>query len=463
MNLENIKNIHFVGIGGIGMSGIAEILRDRGLSVSGCDLKKSASTELLAERGIHVAIGHDPSHLDGADLVVVTSAVRVSNAELDAAHARGIRVVKRKEMLGAIANEKRGIGVSGTHGKTTTSAMIACVLAEAGLDPTVIVGGMLRNLGTNAKAGHGDFVVVEADEYDRSFHELHPEIAVVTNIEADHLEYYETFEAIEEAFRVFVRAVTKTVVACVDDPAVAKLLSGGQTLLSVLGERPDKSVWPPHVVRYGLSEAADLRAINIEFHDRGCSFEVPGVGFFKLFVPGEHNVRNALAAIAVARELGVSASATAAALAKFLGVDRRFQILGDYAGAIVVDDYAHHPTEIRATLSAARNGYPQRRIVALFQPHLYSRTRDFAREFAESLRTADVAIVAPIYAAREQPLEGVSARLIAEATDGIEFLDRSNSEILNELRRRLQPNDVFITMGAGDVHEIAEALVEGAA
>jgi UDP-N-acetylmuramate--alanine ligase len=445
MNLENFKNIHFVGIGGIGMSGIAEILSVRGLHVSGCDLKPSAATQLLAGRGIDVAIGHDPAHLDGgADLLVVTSAVKGVNEEVDAAPGRGIRVMRRKEMLGELVNHKRGVGVAGTHGKTTTSAMIATILDEAGLDPTVIVGGMLRNLGTNAKNGRGDLVVVEADEYDRTFHELSPEIAVITNIEADHLEYYGSFAAIEESFAVFAARVRGAVIGCTDEPAVEKLLA---TL--------------PRVVRYGLSAAADVRAVGVEFHDRGSSFEVPGLGFFKLFLPGEHNVRNALAAIAVARELGIDASVIAGALAKFLGVDRRFQILGDYAGAIVVDDYAHHPTEIRATLDAARRGYPKRRLVALFQPHLYSRTIDFAKEFAEALGTADVALLAPIYAARERPVEGVSARIIAESGSGVEFLDRSHGEIINELRRRLQPDDIFIAMGAGDVHEIAEALVRG--
>jgi UDP-N-acetylmuramate--alanine ligase len=446
MHFENIKNIHFVGIGGIGMSGIAGILAARGIRVSGCDLRTSSVTDLMAGHGIAVSIGHDPAHLDGADLVVVTSAVKGLNAEIDAAHARGIPVMKRKEMLGALVNDKRGIGVAGTHGKTTTSAMVACVLEEAGLDPTVIVGGMLRNLGTNARSGGGDLVVVEADEYDRTFHELKPEIAVVTNIEADHLEYYQTFEAIEEAFRIFAAGVRGAVVGCVDEPAVAQLLDAA-----------------PRAVRYGLSAAADVRATNVTFHERGSSFEVPGLGFFKLFVPGEHNVRNALAAIAVARELGIDAHVTANALARFLGVDRRFQIIGDYAGAIVVDDYAHHPTEIRATLDAARRGYPGRRLVALFQPHLFSRTADFAQQFGESLSAADVAIVTPIYAAREQPVEGVSARLISDAASGVEFLDQGHAEIVSELRRRLQPNDIFVAMGAGDVHEIAEALVRGEA
>ncbi len=470
MNLENIKSIHFVGIGGIGMSGIAEVLAERGLRVSGCDLKRNAATDALEGRGIPIFTGHDPAHLDGIDTVVVTAAVRGENAEIEAAMRRGIPVVRRKEMLGALAAQKRTVGVSGTHGKTTTTAMIALILEEVGFDPTILIGGMLRNIGSNAKSGHGDFLVVEADEYDRTFHELHPEIAVVTNIEADHLEYYGSFEAIVEAFRRFVEGLRPggLMVGCSDDPAVAALLeSVGAPASGARGaarSAPEGGrAYTLRVLRYGLGPSADLTARNVAFNERGSSFEVEGAGFFKLYVPGEHNVRNALAAIGVARELGIDAHTTAAALSKFLGVDRRFQILGDYGGALVVDDYAHHPTEIRATLDAARSGYPKRRIVALFQPHLYSRTRDFAAEFGRSLRAADVAMVAPIYAAREKPIEGISARMIAEAAKGIEFLDRSNAEIVNELRRRLEPNDVFITMGAGDVHEIAEALVRGGA
>jgi UDP-N-acetylmuramate--alanine ligase len=454
MNLDKIKNIHFVGIGGIGMSGIAEILMGRGMTVSGCDLKHSSATALLAGRGVAVHIGHDSSHLTGADAIVVTAAVRGANVEVDAARERGIEVIRRKDLLAAIVNEKRAVGVSGTHGKTTTSAMIATVLEDAGLDPTIIIGGMLRNFASNAKSGKGDVLVVEADEYDRTFHELHPEVAVITNIEADHLEYYGSFENIVEAFKIFTENVRPggAIIGCVDDPAVAALLDRRGR-----GAREGA----PKIIRYGLGSDADLTTRNLTFHERGSSFEVMGLGFFKLFVPGEHNVRNALAAIAVARELGVGHEAIAAGLAKFLGVDRRFQILGDYNGALVVDDYAHHPTEIRATLDAARSGYPHRRVVALFQPHLYSRTRDFASEFGASLGGADVALIAPIYAAREQPLDGVSSRMISDSAEGIEFLDRSHIEIINELRRRLQPNDVFIAMGAGDVHEIAEALVRG--
>ena len=444
MNFGDIKNIHFVGIGGIGMSGIAEILSHAGVSVSGCDARRSAASDLLTRRGIRVDIGHDPAHLEGVDLVVVTAAVKGEHAEVEAARRRGIRIMKRAEALGAIVDAKRAVGVSGTHGKTTTSAMISVVLEEAGLDPTVLVGGMVRNFETNAKRGSGDVLVVEADEYARTFHHLHPEVAVVTNIEPDHLEYYGSFEAILEAFRIFLTNVKHggLIIGCVDDPQVARLL-------------------PEGAVRYGLSEDANLRAVNLQFHERGTSFEVPNLGYFKLFLPGEHNVRNALAAIAVARYFEIPYDTIAAALAKFLGVDRRFQILGDYLGAIVVDDYAHHPTEIRATLNAARSGYPDRRIVAVFQPHLYSRTRDFAREFGEALSVADVPIVTPIYAAREEPVDGLSARIISDSVPGIEFLDRSNAQIVNEMRRRLRPMDIFIAMGAGDVHEIAEELVRG--
>ena len=452
MNFGDIKNIHFVGIGGIGMSGIAEVLAASGLSVSGCDAKPSPATDLLTRRGIPVTIGHDPAHVEGVEAIVVTAAVKGEHPEVDAARARGIRIIKRAEALGAIVNPKRAIGVSGTHGKTTTSAMVSVILEEAGLDPTVLVGGMVRNLETNAKIGGGDLLVVEADEYARTFHHLHPEIAVVTNIEPDHLEYYGSFDAIMEAFSIYLRNVKEggVVIACIDDPNVRRVVAQDDATLRRL-------------VTYGLSDDADLRAVSLEFHERGSSFEIPGLGFFKLFLPGTHNVRNAVAAIAVAQRLEIPMAKVRAALAKFLGVDRRFQILGDYLGAVVVDDYAHHPTEVRATLEAARAGYPGRRIVALFQPHLFSRTRDFAREFGEALRVADVPIVSPIYAAREQPVEGLSARIISDAVPGVEFLDRSNSQIVNEMRRRLGPKDLFIVMGAGDVHEIAEQLVRGEA
>ena len=447
IDLSGVKRIHFVGIGGIGMSGLAEILAGQGIAVSGCDLKRSAATDLLRSRGIEVTIGHDPAHIAGNDMVILTSAVRAGHAEIEEARRAGVKVLKRAEALGAVVNAGRGIGVAGTHGKTTTSALISVVLEEAGLDPTILVGGMVRNLQTNARRGKGDLIVVEADEYDRTFHQLHPEIAVVTNIEADHLEYYGTLEAIIEAFRIYTGGVKEggVIIGCVDDEHVGRMLRHAEC----------------PVVRYGFSERADVRAINVQFSDKGSSFDVPGVGFFKLFIPGDHNIRNALAAIAVGRHLGIPAETIASALARFLGVDRRFQILGESNGALVIDDYAHHPTEIRATLSGARGSYPSRRLVALFQPHLYSRTRDFAKEFGEALAIADVPIVVPIYAAREEPLEGVSSALIAEAVPDVEFLEGTNEEVVAALRSRLRPDDVFITMGAGDVHEIGEQLVAG--
>ena len=448
MNFGDIKNVHFVGIGGIGMSGIAEILKGQGITVSGCDLKRSAATDLLTRNGIAVSIGHSPEHVAGADLVVVTAAVKGQNPEIDEARRQGIAVMKRSAILGEIVSQKRAVGVAGTHGKTTTTAMISMVLREAGLDPTVMVGGMVSNFGGNSVSGKGEFFVVEADEYDRTFHHLHPEVAVITNIEADHLEYYGSFEAIIEAFEVFITGIKEggVVIGCSDDPVVNDLLS---------------KVTTHRVVRYGMGDEADVKASRLRFNERGTMFDLKDVSAFKLFVPGEHNIQNALAAIAVGQELGIDEATIARGLAKFLGVDRRFQILGQVEGAIIVDDYAHHPTEIRATLNAARMGYPGRRIVALFQPHLYSRTRDFAREFAESMLVADMPIVAPIYAAREEPIGGITGRLIADAVKGIEFIDKPNHLIAADIRSRLQPNDLFITMGAGDVHQIAEAIVAG--
>jgi UDP-N-acetylmuramate--alanine ligase len=453
MNFNHIKNVHFVGIGGIGMSGLAEILHAAGVAVSGCDARSTAITDGLSAHGIAVSIGHDPSHVAGVELLVTTSAMKPGNPEVDEARSQGIRILKRAELLGEIVNAGRGVGIAGTHGKTTTSAMVSVVLEEAGLDPTVIVGGMVRNLSTNAKSGKGELIVVEADEYDRSFHQLHPEIAVVTNVEADHLEYYGSLDHILESFRTFLAGVREggVVIGCVDDAAVVKLLEN----------------LPQRVVRYGLGEHAELRAVDLRFSEHGTGFDVresgQSLGFFKLFVPGEHNVRNALAAIAVGRAIGLDAAAISSGLSKFLGVDRRFQVVGSWNGAVLVDDYAHHPTEIRATLAAARGGYPERRIVALFQPHLYSRTRDFATEFAAALSEADVALLAPIYAAREEPVAGVSAQLIADEADDVELIDRDNEGIVTELRKRLLPNDLLIVMGAGDVHTIAERLAEGAA
>lgn len=458
MNFGHIKNIHFVGIGGIGMSGLAEILASCGFSVSGCDAQASQTTRRLIAAGIPVAIGHDPGHPAGADLVVISSAIRKDHPELEEARRLRIPVIRRAEMLGEVTRLKRGVGVAGTHGKTTTSAMIATVLAEAGLDPTLIVGGVLRNYATNARLGAGEWLVVEADEYDRSFLTLHPEIAVVTNIEADHLDIYSGIDEIRATFAEFAARVPfyGTVVACADDANVVALLDSIEK----------------RQIRYGLGPDAELRATDVSFEGRTSRFTVvrsgERIGEITLQVPGEHNVRNALAAVAVALELDLPFETIATGLERFTGVERRFQLLGTFRGALVIDDYAHHPTEVRATLEAARRGYGGRRIVALFQPHLYSRTRDFQMEFAEALSTADLAFVAPIYPAREKPIEGVTSALITDAAARRGFanvrpLDGNLQAVADAVRSELRENDLFVTMGAGNVHEVAERLAGEAA
>jgi UDP-N-acetylmuramate--alanine ligase len=456
MNFGHIKKIHFVGIGGIGMSGIAEILSDADLEISGCDLKESAITRRLERLGIRVIEGHDASHAEGHDLIVTSSAVRHDNAEVARARELDIPVIRRAEMLGEIMRQRRSIAISGTHGKTTTSALTSLILTEAGLDPTMIVGGVMRNLESNARLGKGEFLVVEADEFDRSFLALDPTWAVVTNIEADHLDCYPDLDAIKSAFAEFVRKVPPLgmVIGCIDDPAVAELL---------------ESV-PVRSLSYGTSERADLRSTDLRFDEGGSWFTVTlrgeRLGEIRLAVPGQHNVRNALAALAVALEIGVEFPVAAQALSKFRGVERRFQMLGECNGAIIVDDYAHHPTEIRATVDGARRSFPRRRIVALFQPHLYSRTRDFFAEFAEALSTADLALVTPIYPAREEPIEGVSSALITDAAtrrgaENVEAVTLEGEQLVEHLRSQLGSGDLLLTMGAGDINLIGEALVRG--
>lgn len=456
MNFGHIKNIHFVGIGGIGMSGLAEILTNYDLRISGCDAVASSTTERLAGAGIPVAIGHDPLHAESSDLLVMSSAIRRGNAEVARARELRVPVIRRAEMLGEVTRLKRGIAVAGTHGKTTTAAMIAIVLAEAGLDPTLIVGGVLRNYARSARLGGGEFLVVEADEYDRSFLTLHPNLAVITNIEADHLDVYADLDDIRRTFAEFASRVPfyGAVIACADDANVVALLD--------LVEKRE--------IRYGLGEEAEVRAVDLVFDGRGSRFSVTRhgekVGEVSLRVPGEHNVRNALAALAVALELEVPFDVAAAGIERFEGVERRFQLLGHCRGAMVVDDYAHHPTEVRATLEAARRGYPDKRVIALFQPHLFSRTRDFGVEFADALGLADLAYVAPIYPAREEPIPGVTSALITDAAgrkglENVRMLEGDSQALASALRDELGPNDLLVTMGAGDVNKVGALLAEG--
>jgi len=452
-----LRRIHFVGIGGVGMSGLAEILLSYPLEISGCDLADSDTVRRLASLGIPVARGHDPAHANGADLFVITSAMAEDNEEVGAARSRGIPVIRRAEMLGEIMRLKQGIAVAGTHGKTTTTSLIGAILTEAAFDPTILVGGRAHYLGTNARLGAGEWLVAEADEFDRSFLELTPVLAVVTNVEADHLDCYRDIGEIQAAFAAFAGRVPfyGTVFVGLDDP-------GASELLPRISRR---------IVTFGLSPQASLRAKDLELSADGARFTVAGDderfgGEVVLPMPGLHNVRNALAALAVARELSIPLSTAAAALAKFDGVARRFETKGDRDGVLVVDDYAHHPTEISATLAAARQVYSRRRLVALFQPHLFSRTRDFAREFGRALNAADVALVTEIYPSREEPIPGVSGLAVVQAAQAFghrqaEFLAR-REDVVPALERHLIPGDLLLTMGAGDVYRFGEDYLRGA-
>ena len=457
MRFLKLRRIHFVGAGGVGMSGLAEILLlSTPLEISGCDLNPSENTERLLTLGARIATGHDARHVAEADLVVVSSAVDESNPEVQEARRRGLPVIRRAEMLAEIMRLKQGIAIAGTHGKTTTTSLTGMVLTEAGFDPTIVVGGQVRILGTNARLGKGDFLVAEADEYDRSFLELTPVVAVLTNIEADHLDTYRDLSDILESFTIFANRVPfyGAVVACVDDAGVAGILPRIKR----------------RIVTYGESPQAMLRASEIALEASGTTFEVRegdtwSLGKVRLRLPGKHNVANALAAIAVGRELSIPFPVIARALAEFTGVVRRFETKGERDGVLVVDDYAHHPTEIAATLAAARQVYPRRRIVALFQPHLYSRTRDFAQDFGRALSACDVAVVTDVYPSREKPIPGITGELVAASARQAGHVRvvyvAEKEKVVGELERLLISGDLLLTMGAGDVVKLGEKFLAG--
>lgn len=444
------RPVHFMGIGGAGMSALAELLVRRGIAVTGCDTSPDG-TDDLRRSGMAVMTGHDPSHVDGARAVVVTSAVPRDHPELARARAQGLPVVRRAEALGAAVNDRTLVAVAGTHGKTTTTAMTTEALAAAGRDPTGLAGGRVGAWHGNLRPGAGDLYVVEADEYDRSFHALEPEVAVVTNVEADHLDVYRDLADIRGAFERFL-APARVVVVCADDPGAAGLAvtSGAE------------------VIRYGLT-SPDARLVGDEVMAVDgllrfvIRFDGDELGALTLRVPGVHNVRNALAAVGAGLALGATLEAMRPGLEGFEGVERRFQRLGTVQGVDVVDDYAHHPTEILATLDAARAAFPGRRIIAAFQPHLFSRTRDFAPAFAAALAHADVVFLTEIYAAREAPLPGVTAGLIADAlaAAGRPVAWRGQRERLPEaLAAVAHEGDVIITLGAGDVTRVGPELLQ---
>lgn len=449
---KKIKRIHFVGIGGSGMSGIAEVLVSLGYQVSGSDLKETPVTQRLKKLGASIFIGHAASNVADSQVVVTSTAVASQNPEVLEARSRGIPVIPRIEMLAELARLKYTVAVAGTHGKTTTTSMVASVFQAGGLDPTVVVGGRLKHIDSGAQMGKGEFMVAEADESDGSFLKLSPALAIITNIDNDHLDYYGTFERICEAFVEYASRVPfyGCVIACLDDPHVRAQI-GRMTR---------------RVVTYGADPAAEFRAINVHVNTEETQFDVvhreQNLGTVHLRVPGRHNVLNALAAVAAAVELNIPFEKIAEGLANFDGVGRRLELKGEKAGLTVIDDYGHHPTEIRATLSALRERYPSRRLVVLFQPHRYSRTQQLWADFANCFRNADKVFILDIYPAGEKPIEGVSSELILHemrkthpAAQGLPSPVRIES-----LRALLERGDIVVTLGAGDVWKIGEQLVE---
>jgi len=472
--------VHLIGIGGIGLSAIARVLLEEGRRVSGSDLKLSLITDVLAGLGATIYQGHRAENVGDADLVIVSSAIPADNPEATAARAKGVPVVKRDWMLGRMMEGRFGIAVAGSHGKTTITAMIALFLTEAGLDPTFIVGGVLENLGTNAKAGRGEYFVVEADEYDRTFLGLRPSIAVVTNIEMDHPDCYPKLDGLVEAFREFLDLVPADgcVIGCGDEERVRRILRArGQGSRGTLKLKAQSSKLKAQkgsrgaeglgadVVTYGLGEGTDWRAVDVRLNEGGghsfvALHEGWPVGEFGLCIPGLHNVQNALAALAVAHRLGLDWAGVGETMRSFRGVQRRFEVKGEVNGIIVIDDYAHHPTQIRTTLRAARERYPGRTIWAVFQPHTYSRTKALLDEFAASFADADHVVVTDIYAAREFDDLGVSASDIVARMDHpdaryIPGLDETADHLLDHLK----PGDVLLTLGAGDGYKVGEEVL----
>jgi UDP-N-acetylmuramate--alanine ligase len=451
---SNIKRVHFVGIGGIGMSGIAEILLNMGFTVSGSDKNLSEITNRLKKLGAKIYKGHSPNHVKDVDVLVYSSAVSLDNPEVLRAQELKIPVIRRAEMLAELMRMKYGIGIAGTHGKTTTTSMIGLILTEAKIDPTIIVGGKLSGLGgTNARLGKGDFVVVEADEFDRSFLQLTPSIAIITTLEREHLDIYVDLEDIKKAFVEYANKVPffGYVVLCLDE----------DSLRDIIPQIKKK------IITYGLTSQSDFQAVDIKYHDNCSEYNLMhkgnDLGKIQLNVPGLHNVKNSLAAVAVAMEMNVPFEVIKKSMKSFSGVYRRFEIKATIGKTIVVDDYAHHPTEVEASLLAAKTGW-RKRIVTVFQPHTYSRTRDFYQDFGKAFFNSDILVVTDIYAAREEPIQGISGELIAEASKNFGhknvFFVPDKKEIPDFLMNIYEDGDMIITMGAGDIYKYGEEFIK---
>jgi UDP-N-acetylmuramate--alanine ligase len=449
------RHIHMVGIGGIGMSGIAEILLHKGYKVSGSDGAITETTRRLEELGAVVFKGHKPEFIEGADVVVYTSAVKADeNPETIAAMEKRIPVIKRAEMLAELMRMKFGIGIAGTHGKTTTTTMTGHIIREGLFDPTIVVGGKVHSFDkTNAVVGKGDIIIVEADEFDRTFLRLNPSIGVITNIEAEHLDIYSDLDDVKRAFVDYSNKVPfyGAVIVCLDDHNV-------RSILPQIERR---------TISYGLTPQAELRAVDIMMNQFNSTFTVlyhgEKLGVITLQAPGEHNVKNALAAIAVGLELNMDFAAIKKGIEQFEGVFRRFQQKYNDKGILVIDDYAHHPTEVQATLQAALKGWPERRVVAVFQPHLYSRTQDLYKEFGLSFFDADVMVITDVYPSREAPIEGVNGKLIADTAEkyghrAVVYVE-DKKEVAKKLKEIVTEGDIVITMGAGDIYKYGEEFI----
>ena len=458
--MRRIQRIHFVGIGGSGMSGIAEVLTGLNYQVSGSDIAENSSIDRLRGLGISVAIGHKASHVEGADVLVVSSAINESNPEIKAARELRIPIVPRAEMLAELMRYRFSVAVAGTHGKTTTTSLIASLMAEAGLDPTFVIGGVLNNLGTNAQLGASEYLVVEADESDASFLHLLPMMSVITNVEPDHMEHYEgDVRAYKQAFVEFLHNLPfyGVAVVCLDDPGVRELLP------SITRQ----------VVTYGFSDDADYRLEALRFSGTQSQFTLHRKSMgdalaLVLPMPGVHNALNAAAAVAVCSELGVSDDALTRGLTSFEGVGRRFSVLGDITwqggDALLVDDYGHHPTELKATILAAREAYPDRRLVMVFQPHRYSRTRDCYDDFVDVLSTVDALVLLDVYAAGEEAIVGADSRALARSIRQMGFIDpvllSDNGQLSSRLIKLLTDDDVLVMQGAGNIGRLARLLSE---
>ena len=456
--MGRVRQVHFVGAGGAGMGGIAEVLHNLGYAVSGSDIRENAVTRRLAGMGVRIYLGHDPGNLGDCDAVVVSTAVSPDNPEVVTARELRIPVVPRAEMLAELMRFRFGIGIAGTHGKTTTTSLIASLLAEGGLDPTFVIGGQLNSTASHARLGEGHYLVAEADESDASFLYLQPSMAVVTNIDADHLSTYEgDFERLRQTFIEYLHHLPfyGLAVLCLDDPQVQQVLP---------------EVTRP-VITYGIDTGADVRASGLRQEGMQTHFTVRRTGSddelpITLNLPGRHNVLNALAAIAVAGELGVSDSAIQQGLAHFQGIGRRFHVAGEVqtanGGVLLIDDYAHHPREIAPTLAAVRAGWPERRLVLAFQPHRYSRTRDLFDDFIQVLCEVDALVIGEVYAAGEAPISGADGRALCRGIRARGQVDPVFVEAIDELpgvlRDILQDGDVLLTLGAGDIGSVAAQL-----